>query len=219
VADEEPQELVERGYDEVADAYAALEARGAEWPRLRRLRELLSILPRGARVLDLGCGNGLPAMPAIQEAHEGVGVDVSAAQIDRARKNVPGATFVHGDMLDVCFDDASFDAIVSFYAVEHIPREQHAMLFERMHDWLRPDGRLLFTLEAGGDEPGCTEEWLGVPMFFSYYDTDVTTTLLEDAEFVVERCEFERQLEGGREVEYVWFAARKQAARGASVSA
>lgn len=208
---EEPQKLVERGYDEVADAYAALEAEDAEWPRMRHLRELLSLLPSGAEVLDLGCGNGVPGMVAIEERHNGVGVDVSAAQIDRARANVPEARFIHRDMLGVSFDDASFDAIVSFYAIEHVPREEHGRLFKRFCRWLRPGGRLLFTLEAGGDEPGRTGEWLGVPMFFSYYDANATSTLLEQAGFVVERRDVESQLEGGREIEYVWFHARKPA--------
>ena len=139
---------MQRGYDEVADAYAALETQGAEWPRMRHLRNLLSILPSGADVLDL-------------------------------------------------------------YAIEHVPREEHGLLFERFCRWLRPGGRLLFTLEAGGDEPGRTREWLGVPMFFSYYDAQVTRTLLEQAGLFVERCDVESQLEGEREIEYVWFHACK----------
>ena len=210
--------MVERGYDEVADAYAALEADDVEWPRMRHLRELLSQLPIGGDVLDVGCGNGVPEMVAIQERHNGVGVDVSAAQIDRAREKVPEARFIHGDMLGVSFDDASFDAIVSFYAIEHVPREEHGRLLKRFYRWLRPGGRLLFTLEAGGDEPGRTAEWLGVPMFFSYHDADATTTLLEHAGFVVERREVESQLEGDREIEYVWFHARKSISREAETS-
>lgn len=48
-------------------------------------------------------------------------------------------------------------------------------------------------------------------MFFSYYDADATTTLLEQAGFLVERREVESQLEGGREIEYIWFHVRKPA--------
>jgi cyclopropane fatty-acyl-phospholipid synthase-like methyltransferase len=210
---ERPQNLVEKGYDQVADDYAALESEGAEWPRTRHLRELLSLLPGDGDVLDLGCGNGVPEMLVIQERHSGVGVDISAAQVDRARQKVPEATFIRDDMLEVDVDAASFDAIVSFYAIAHVPREEHGRLFERLFGWLRPGGRFLFTLEAGGDEPGRTGEWLGVPMFFSYYDADTTTALLNQAGFVLEHCEVESQLEGGRAIEYVWFHARKPASR------
>jgi cyclopropane fatty-acyl-phospholipid synthase-like methyltransferase len=208
-----PQEVVERGYDEVADAYAALEAEGDEWPRMRHLRELLSSLSPGGHVLDLGCGNGVPTMAAIQERHQGVGVDISAAQIARARTNVPGATFMHEDMSGVDFGDASLDAIVSFYAIEHVPREGHPQLFAKFYRWLRPGGRLLFTLEAGGDEPGRMGKWLNVEMFFSYYDVETTTALLQAAGFRVERAETESQLEGGRLIEYEWFHARKPLAK------
>ena len=205
---EGPQEMAARAYDEVADAYVTLERPGSEWPRLRHLRQLLSTLPEGADVLDLGCGNGIPTMLAIQERHRGVGVDISAAQIERARSAVPEARFIHSDMLAVDFDPESFDAIVSFYAVEHLPREEHPRLFERAYRWLRPGGRLLFTLEPD-DEPGRTGEWLGVPIFISGYDPETTAGLLVSAGFVVERRDLETQLEGDREIDYVWFAATK----------
>jgi cyclopropane fatty-acyl-phospholipid synthase-like methyltransferase len=88
----ETEELVARGYDAVADAYAELEGE-TEWPRLRRLRDLLGRLQPGARVLDLGCGSGVPAMRAIVEAgHAAVGVDVSREQVEQARRNVPAAS-------------------------------------------------------------------------------------------------------------------------------
>lgn len=115
------RDVVESGYDMVVEAYAGLEIEGHEWPRLRRLLELLDGLPEGSDVLDLGCGNGLPAMAAISERHRGVGVDISGAQIALARHNVPGATFVHADMSELDFPASSFDAIVSFYAIEHLP--------------------------------------------------------------------------------------------------
>jgi cyclopropane fatty-acyl-phospholipid synthase-like methyltransferase len=205
---ERPQEVVKRGYDLVADAYAALEREGAEWPRMTHLRELLATLPDAADVLDVGCGNGIPAMRAIAERHRGVGVDISGAQIERARTNVPTARFFHSDILDLEFEPGSFDAIVAFYTVEHLPREEHAHLFQRFYEWLRPGGRLLFTLEPD-DEPGRTGEWLGVPMFISAHDPEKTTALLEQTGFVVERRKLQSQLEGDREIEYVWLLALK----------
>ena len=73
--------IVAEGYDRVADRYEALERE--EWPRLRRLRELLALLPDGALVLDAGCGNGRPALAAIAERHAATGIDVSAVQAER----------------------------------------------------------------------------------------------------------------------------------------
>jgi SAM-dependent methyltransferase len=72
--------IVEAGYDAVADRYAALEEAGNEWPRMRWLERLLSGVEQGSRVLDVGCGSGVPATRAIAERFDAVGIDVSAVQ-------------------------------------------------------------------------------------------------------------------------------------------
>jgi hypothetical protein len=92
VTTQEPQELVARGYDRAAEQYARLEGE-TQWPRMRWLGDLLARLPAGSRVLDLGCGSGIPATKTIAERHTAVGVDISARQVELARANVPAAQF------------------------------------------------------------------------------------------------------------------------------
>ena len=87
-------DIIARGYDQVADEYAALESAEAPWPRLKRVRAFAADLPRGSRILDVGCGNGLPATRELALSHEVTGVDISEQQIARARSNVPAATFI-----------------------------------------------------------------------------------------------------------------------------
>jgi SAM-dependent methyltransferase len=201
-------ELVERGYDRVADRYAELERADRAWPRLRWLDRLLEALPDGARVLDVGCGSGVPATQRIARRHRATGVDISGEQIERARRNVPEARFVHGDLLDVGFDEP-FDAIAAFYVIEHVPREAHAAVLERWHRWLRPGGRLLFTIEPY-DEPGHVGEWLGEPMFFSQHDAGTTLKLLDAAGFDVVERSTETQFEGDHDVGYLWVLAHRR---------
>jgi cyclopropane fatty-acyl-phospholipid synthase-like methyltransferase len=62
--------------------------------------KLLELLPARARVLDLGCGSGIPATRALVDAgHAVVGVDVSREQVERARRNVPEAEIVQASAL------------------------------------------------------------------------------------------------------------------------
>ena len=202
------REIVEAGYDAVADRYAALESERDRWPRMRWLRRLLSLVADGSRVLDVGCGNGVPATQVIAERHEATGIDLSVAQIDRARRNVPDAALIHGDLMEVEFEQP-FDAIAAFYVIEHLPRELHAAVLRRFHRWLRPSGYLLFTIEPD-DQPGIVGEWLGTPMFFSQYGADETLALVRDAGFDVLTHSVETQLEGEREVAYLWVLARRR---------
>ena len=205
-AGREPHEIVASGYDVVAEDYAKLEG-AVEWPRMRWLHNVLAVLTPGSRVLDIGCGSGIPATREIAKEHDVVGVDVSARQIELARHNVPGAEFVQADIETLDFPQASLDAVVAFYVLDHLPRERHASVLERIHAWLKPGGLLLLTVETE-DEPGVTGRWLGVEMFFSCFDADTTRRLIRDAGFETIADAVETQVEGEKEVPYLWVLGR-----------
>jgi cyclopropane fatty-acyl-phospholipid synthase-like methyltransferase len=97
----------------------------------------LDRLEPGSSVLDLGCGSGKPADVEISKEHQVTGVDISQAQINLARQNVPTGHFLHGDAGSAEFPPSSFDAVVSFYTLEHIPREEHKTVLRRIYKWLR----------------------------------------------------------------------------------
>ena len=200
------RDIVAGGYDRVADDYARLED-GTQWPRMRWLAEVLDRLPPGSRVLDLGCGNGLPATAAIAAAHDATGVDVSAEQIARARANVPTAELAVADLADLDYPAGSFDAVVAFYTIDHLPRELHATVLARIRRWLSDGGLLLFCTEPD-DNPGVVGDWLGTPMYFSSHPAEVTRRLVTDAGFEIHRGSVEQQLEGGRPVDWLWILAR-----------
>lgn len=203
----DPKRVVERGYDQVAHDYARLEGE-TEWPRMRWLGKLLNQLGPGSSVLDLGCGSGDPADVEIAKKHKVTGVDISQTQIDLARQNVPTGHFLHGDAGSVEFPAASFDAVVSFYALEHIPREEHETILRRIYQWLRPGGLVLIGMEAG-DIEGVLGEWLGVPMFMSCFDPETMTRMVDEAGFELLETAIEAQIERSHDVPYLWLLARK----------
>lgn len=202
------KKIVERGYDKVAHEYAKLEGEQT-WPRMKWLKRLLNQLEPGASVLDLGCGSGDPADMEIAKLQKVTGVDISETQIKLARENVPGGLFIHADAGSVDFPAGSFDAVVSFYTLEHIPREEHQTVLQRINDWLRKDGFVLLSLEAGeyDDEMG---EWLGVPMFISCYDPETMKQMLIEAGFELLESAIETQLENDNEVPFLWLFGRKR---------
>jgi 2-polyprenyl-3-methyl-5-hydroxy-6-metoxy-1,4-benzoquinol methylase len=203
--DDEPKLLVARGYDAIAERY--FQQYGRSQVRDRWLEELVALLPRRARVLDLGCGAGIPIARELATRGFGVtGVDSSARQIELARSSVPGAGFIHADMTNVEFATKSFDAVVAFYAITHVPREEHAILLRRIASWLEPGGIFLASLGAAS-LPGSTEAWLGTHMFFSHYDAQANERLVRDAGFSIERAEvIDEEKDDGR---FLWVIARR----------
>jgi len=154
--------LVREGYDRCAADFAA--ARAAETQAGLELLE--ARLTPGARVLDLGCGQGLPVAASLARKHRVTGVDFSRSQLALARANVPTATFVESDLMALQFPDAAFDAVVAFYSIFHLPREEHPELFRRIHRWLAPGGLFLATV-SHWREDAYTEDFFGVTMYWS----------------------------------------------------
>ena len=130
-------ELVGRAYDAIGEHFAEWRDRIVGDPRASGGR-VVSRLQDGARVLELGGGAGVPETQRLAARFRLTGVDVSEKQVRRARAAVPGAEFVRGDFTALELESESFDAVVSFYAFNHVPRELLAPTFARIHGWLVP---------------------------------------------------------------------------------
>jgi ubiquinone/menaquinone biosynthesis C-methylase UbiE len=70
-----------------------------------------------ARVLDVACGTGFMTRHLRGEV---TGLDQSEAMLEIAREQVPGATFVEGDALDLPFPDGAFDRLFTSYFYCHL---------------------------------------------------------------------------------------------------
>lgn len=198
--------LVASGYDAMADTWETWSARVSEDPRAQWLDRLVTRLPEGARVVELGCGNGTTETRLLAERFELTGVDLSVEQLRRARERVSRATFVHADLTDVTFAESSLDAVCAFYVLNHVPRELLPELFERVRSWLRPGGLFLATLGAS-DLEGWEGEWLGVPMFFSGHDPARNRELLCRFELIDDEVVTICEPEG--HVSFHWILARR----------
>ncbi len=204
----DPKRIVAAGYDVVAERYLEWSGKRPSGPRLRWLSKALELIPSGADVLELGCGAGIPMTAALAEGRRVTGIDISAAQIELARGNVPAATFLHADMTTLDFPAASFDAVVAFYSLTHVPRGEQGPLLERIARWLRPGG--VFVASMGvEDDPGDVEhDWLGVDMYFSHFGAKQNRRLVERAGLNVEEAEIDAEPEDRHDARFLWIVAR-----------
>ncbi len=188
----DPKEIVRAGYDQVSYAYRDDEGLGpamgdvvervsqtryAEW-----LAALHPLLAPNVPVLDLGCGCGVPATRILAESFTVTGVDFSPIQIRRAQHLVPRAAFICADMAQVDFPIGSFAAIVSFFAIIHLPVAEQPGLFANLKRWLCPGGYLMATVGSRA-WTGTEDHWLGARMYWSHTDTDTYIGWLTDLGF------------------------------------
>jgi len=179
----DPKAIVRHGYDEIACAYLA--ARGNDTDDVRLLDDLLGRLPVGARVLDAGCGAGEPVTRILSQHCDVTGLDISHVQLDIARSAIPNAAFVQGDLTALPFVDATFDALVSYFALIHVPLAQHATALRELRRVLRPGGLALFSMGANDNPVDIDPNWLGAgtPMYWSHYGRADNLRLVAEAGF------------------------------------
>ena len=162
---DKPAETVRDTYNHLASIYDKWAESVRTEERQKYLAKINQKIPKGSKILDVGCGNGLLNTLHLAKSFDVVGVDVSERQIAEARRNVPDADFICADIRDHEFELGSFDGIVSFYCFSQIPRVSYSELVGNCHRWLKNDGILIASFGIG-DTEGWTGEWLGTTTFF-----------------------------------------------------
>ena len=195
---------VQQHYDEIADIYDDRYDghRGRSYHR-HISDHVMSVLPKGGFLLDLGCGTGLFVERYIQEGGQAVGLDISPGMVRHGRQRCPVSGFCVGTADVLPFRDGTFDALASLLAFSYVP-DPEAML-EESYRVLKPGGRIaictlsrtVFTsivpvIYQVGEKVGLKK--VGVGDFNErYYTNGEIACLLEDAGFAdisVGRCSF-----------------------------
>lgn len=204
-----PKKIVARGYNAITRNYLELVNSMGQPVRDKYLKVVFDHLQKGACILELGCGAGIPMTQQLAKRFRVVGIDISREQLRLATSNVPEADFFLGDMTNPGFADETFDAVTAFYSITHVPRNEHADLLANIYRLLKPGGLLVATM-ASGDTPDTVEDnWLGAPMFFSHFDGDTNVSLVIGAGFDIISAEDEEELEHGKLVRFRWIVANK----------
>ena len=119
---------------------------------------LIRSLPAGARVLDLGCGTGVPtARQMVDAGFEVVGIDLSGGMLALARERVPAATFHQLDIADLRpggpRDLGRFDAVAAFFSLLMLPRAEIPLALRTVRHLLAPGGLFALSMvEADADD-------------------------------------------------------------------
>ena len=176
---------VQDGYDRLGKEY--LSKRPTDGEDVAFLDHFTERLDDGSRVLDAGCGPGEPITRTLSERFEVVGVDFSREQLRLACDGVPEATFAQQDLTTLGFADESFDGIVSYYALIHVPREHDRAVLADLHRLLKPSGVALLCLGASGHGEIRDDEFMDadVELYWSTHDEETYRDMLAAVGFEI----------------------------------
>jgi ubiquinone/menaquinone biosynthesis C-methylase UbiE len=154
----------------------------------------LARLEAGAKVLDIGCGDGKHM--AWMESHglHVTGIDISTGMLAQARTIVRGE-LLKMDMCHLTFPPASFAGIWCSASLLHLPKAQAPDALRQMHRILTPEGTLFLGLQEGEGE-GWQVTRFGVERFFARYTSEEVETLLSQTNFSLN--EYHRDATGPR---------------------
>jgi SAM-dependent methyltransferase len=134
-------------------ATANLDLKDSQRPWM--LKAILSRVPRGGRLLEIGAGE-----PFVADLLERLGYEVTIVdpydgsgngpqEYQAFRKQCPDIEFVRGQFTDKTtgFSERSFDGIYSISVLEHIPDEVLPGVFGGLRKFLKPGGVTLHAID------------------------------------------------------------------------
>jgi SAM-dependent methyltransferase len=191
-------------YEKHAIAWDA-DRRNSGWNDQRWHNRFVEALPESARVLDLGCGGGIPvARNLADHAVHVTGVDSSPAMISLCRTRLPEHEWIVADMRSLSFG-RSFDGILAWDSFFHLKPDDQRRMFAVFAAHAGDAAILMFnTGPAHGEGIG---SYRGDPLYHASLDPDEYEHLLAANGFEVIDHVVEDPIAGGRTV---WLARRQR---------
>ncbi|MFA0961742.1 class I SAM-dependent methyltransferase [Roseivirga sp. BDSF3-8] len=115
---------------------------------------LKGYFPQGTKLLDAGCGEGRNLFYFLKNGYECYGTDVNESalrmlrfQINSVAPGYPTDRFTSGDLTQLPYQDAAFDAVLCIAVLHFAENEEHfRKMFSELVRVLRPAGRLLIRM-------------------------------------------------------------------------
>src|SRR3989344_4539641 len=156
-------------YDDLAD-YWGTDKTLHDWGE-DDLVKFAKLVGKGAKVLDLGCASGYQSQLLKDLGLKVVGLDLSPKMIAAAKKLVPKAKFLVGDMTEMDFADSSFDGVYARASLLHIPKKLVPKVLKSVHKALKDNGIFYLAVKEGQGEEEVDDERHGIKVkrFFSFF--------------------------------------------------
>ena len=164
------------------------------------LPDFLANVPKDGLICDMGCGPGQVARYLSQHFPEWkniCGIDLSPKMIGQAARLNPDISFAAKDVLTMQ-EKEIYDAIIGLYFIVNFPADKLPLLFRKLLQLLKPDGRMVLSFHVGDDHL-LREDSLwdsGKGLSFYYFRPETVKAALEENGFIVDEIRERQHIEG-----------------------
>ncbi len=151
---------------------------------LPEFKKFHQVLPTG-KVIDVGCGSGRDAILFIESGYDYVGVDISDEMLAEARKLVPTASFVKGNVYSLEYPSRHFGGFWAVASLLHIPKINAALALQEIKRVTRPGGVGFLAMKEGDGEIIVRGPYDGDERLFSFYAEEEFLALLQGNGFEI----------------------------------
>jgi ubiquinone/menaquinone biosynthesis C-methylase UbiE len=129
-----------------------------------------------SQVLDLCCGSGQTTEFLVKTSQNVTGLDASPKSLQRARLNVPEASYIEAFAEEMPFADNLFDVVHTSVALHEMQPQQLRKIINEVYRVLKPGG--VFTL-VDFHAPTNPIFWPGISVFLLLFETETAWQLLK----------------------------------------
>ena len=131
------------------------------------VQNFLNSLPPNSSIGDIGCGNGKNMMMSPDSTVKGC--DFSQSMVDICRSK--HLDVVYGDVLDIPFDDETFDATICIAVLHHLSDyEKRMKALQELYRITKKGGQILVTVWAFEQESGCRRKFETQDVYVDWKD-------------------------------------------------
>lgn len=190
---------VRHAYEILADGYAARFGDDLHASAFDRgvLDAALDVLGPSGCILDLGCGPGQVASYVMERGFEAVGVDLTPAMLDVARRRTSRLPLVNGDLLQLPVRASAVDGAIAWYCFHHLPPALLDLAAREARRTVRRGGVFVAATHAGIGQEVVEHDWHGAAegVLVTYYEAHDLRSVLARHHFEVVDVRSRRPLE------------------------
>jgi ubiquinone/menaquinone biosynthesis C-methylase UbiE len=152
-------------YDKIADDYPR---RTRDLIPINELEKFVSLVPKGAKILDAGCGYGRCSEMLLKKGYDVTGIDLSEKLLEKA-KTIKRARFYFMDVRNLDFPEKSFDAVWCNSVLLNLKKQDALKALKEFNHVLKGGGILFINVRKGAKKGMVKEGSSGESRFFRYF--------------------------------------------------